>query len=109
MSKLDEFIDKIETGITELATLRIETLMGNLEKTAEGIDLKADPEIQGVVSEINLLSGDIKTKITEDFYKNYPELVQFHQSRELKGHEILQGNFEALKSIYEIIKGFNKK
>lgn len=102
-------IDEIITGLKDLTVLNIETVMGNLEVDPKGkINLKPAEKVEGIVSNINLISGDIKTHMTENFYKNYPELVQFHQSREVKGHEIIENNMEALKSIIGALKHIGK-
>ncbi|TAJ12072.1 hypothetical protein DMA11_14400 [Marinilabiliaceae bacterium JC017] len=105
MSKLDDIFAKIEKATTDLTTLKIQTVMGDLELQNDGhIGFKKGQTIQGVISNIDLIDGDIKTQITEEFYKNYPELVQFHQAREVKGHEIIANNIDTLKTIIETIK-----
>ena len=107
--KIDKIIDDIVEKITDLTVLNIETLMGNLEVGPDGkVDLKPAEEVEGIVSKIDLIDGDIKTHMTETFYKNYPELVQFHQSREAKGHEIIENNMEALKTIIGALRHINK-
>lgn len=100
MSKAKEVLQKIENSIQDLTELKIQTLMGNLEIDAEGnVDFKTEQDVNGIVSKINLVDGDITTQMTEAFYKSYPELVQFHQSREAQGNEIIEGNILALKTI----------
>jgi len=105
MSKIDEILQKIENGITDLTQLKIQTVMGKLEINDQNeIDFVADQEIDGIISKIDLIDGDITTQITEKFYQKYPELVQFHQSREAKGHEIIEGNILALGTIVKTLK-----
>lgn len=100
MSKAKEVLQKIENSIQDLTELKIHTLMGNMEIDADGnVDFKTEQAVDGIVSKINLVDGDIITQMTENFYKNYPELVQFHQSREAQGNEIIEGNIHALKTI----------
>jgi len=100
MSKAKEVLQRIENSIQDLTELKIQTLMGNMEIDAEGnVNLKPEQSVDGIVSNINLVDGDITTQMTETFYKTYPELVQFHQSREAKGNEIIEGNIQALKTI----------
>ena len=100
MSKAKEVLQKIENSIQDLTELKIQTLMGNMEIDAEGnVDFKTEQDVNGIVSKINLVDGDITTQMTEAFYKSYPELVQFHQSREAQGNEIIEGNIQALKTI----------
>lgn len=105
MSKLDEILQKIENGIQDMTQLKIQTVMGRLEIDDNGqIDFIPGQEIQGIISKIDLIDGDITTQITEKFYEKYPELVQFHQSREAKGHEIIEGNILALGTIVNTMK-----
>jgi hypothetical protein len=100
MSKAKEVLQKIENSIQDLTELKIQTLMGHLEIDADGnVDFKTEQDVDGIVSKINLVDGDIITQMTENFYKSYPELVQFHQSREAQGNEIIEGNILALKTI----------
>ncbi len=100
MSKAKEVLQRIENSIQDLTELKIQTLMGNMEIDSEGnVNLKNEQSVDGIVSKINLVDGDITTQMTETFYKAYPELVQFHQSREAQGNEIIEGNIMALKTI----------
>ena len=68
------------------------------------INLSPGQEIEGIISKIDLVDGDITTQITEKFYQKYPELVQFHQSREARGHEIIEGNMLALGTIVRTLR-----
>lgn len=105
MSTADDIIKKIEAGIQDLTVLKIQTLMGKLEvDDKKNIDFVPNQVIDGIISKIDLVDGDIKTQITEEFYQKYPELVQFHQSRETKGHEIIEGNILALSTIVKTLK-----
>ncbi|MCW0484585.1 hypothetical protein [Gaoshiqia sediminis] len=100
MSKAEEIIQKISGRITDLTTLKIQTLMGNMEADQQGdIKFKANQDIKGMISTIDLIDGDIKTELSEEFYQKYPELVQFHQSREAKGSEIIEKNILTLRTI----------
>jgi len=105
MSKVDEILKSIESKIKDLTQLRIETVMGRLEiKEDKTIEFVQNQEVDGIISQIDLIDGDIKTQITEKFYEKYPELVQFHLSREAKGHEIIEGNILALGTIVKTLK-----
>jgi hypothetical protein len=105
MSKIDDLLQKIESHVQDLTQLKIQTVMGKLEiDSNKQIEFVPGQEIQGIISKIDLLDGDITTEITEKFYQNYPELVQFHQSREAKGHEIIEGNILALVTIVNALK-----
>lgn len=105
MSKIDEILQKIENGIQDLTQLKIQTVMGKMEiDDNKQIDFSPGQEIEGIISKIDLIDGDITTQITEKFYQKYPELVQFHQSREAKGNEIIEGNILALSAIVNALK-----
>ena len=109
MSKIDEILQKIENGIQDITQLKIQTVMGKLEiDDTKQIDFIPGQEIEGIISKIDLIDGDITTQITEKFYQKYPELVQFHQSREAKGHEIIEGNILALGTIVNALKDMYK-
>ena len=104
MAKIDEVIEKIFNNIGDLYTLNIKTVMGKMEADANGdIRIKSNQEVKGMTSSINLLDGDISTEMSEEFYQKYPELVQFHQSREAKGSEIIENNILTLKTIIETL------
>jgi hypothetical protein len=105
MSKVDEILKRIENGLKDITQLRIETVMGKLEiKEDRAIDFIPNQEVDGIISKIDLIDGDIETQITEKFYEKYPELVQFHLSREAKGHEIIEGNILALGTIVKTLR-----
>lgn len=100
MSKVEEVIKDIAENIGDLYTLKIQTVMGNMETDGNGeIRFKPNQEVKGMTSSINLLDGDIRTEMSEEFYQKYPELVQFHQSREAKGSQIIENNILTLKTI----------
>ena len=106
MSTFQDILDKIQNAAADLTTLEIKTLMGDLmiENDEKNIKFKPNQDIQGIVSHIDLVDGDITTKITEEFYNKYPELVQWHQSREVKGNEIIASNVETVGSLVSQMK-----
>ena len=106
MSALQEILDKVNNKVKDLTVLEIKTLMGDLELVNGNIEFKPNQDIQGITSHIDLVDGDITTRITEDFYKAYPELVQWHQSREAKGNEIIENNIQTVGSIISQLKSF---
>ncbi len=105
MINIDNLLQKIESRVQDLTELKIQTVMGKLViDNDKQIEFVPGQEIEGIISKIDLLDGDITTQITEKFYQKYPELVQFHQSREAKGHEIIENNILALTSIVTAIR-----
>ncbi len=105
MSAVQEILDKINNKVKDLTVLEIKTLMGDLELVNGKVEFKPNQDVQGITSHIDLVDGDITTRITEDFYTKYPELVQWHQSREAKGNEIIESNIETIGSIVGQLKG----
>lgn len=104
MSKVDEILKKIGDKIEDITVLNIQTVMAPLEIDATGkIKLSPAKDVDGMTSTLDLIDGDIKTTIAPSFYEKYPELVQFHQSKEAKGSEIIEANMNALKSIVGIV------
>lgn len=104
MSTVGEILKKIEDKIEDITVLNIKTVMSPLEIDNEGqVKLPAGENVDGMVSKIDLIDGDISTVIAPSFYEKYPELVQFHQTKETKGSEIIEANMNALKSIVGII------
>lgn len=105
MSAFQEILDKLNNQVKDLTVLEIKTLMGELELVNGKIEFKPNQDIQGITSHIDLIDGDITTRITEDFYIKYPELIQWHQSREAKGNEIIESNIQTIGSMVNQLKG----
>jgi hypothetical protein len=105
MSAVNEILDKIDNKVKDLTVLEIKTLMGDLELVNGNIEFKPNQDIQGITSHIDLVDGDITTRITENFYNKYPELVQWHQSREAKGNEIIESNIRTIGNLIKELKG----
>jgi hypothetical protein len=105
MSAVKEILDKVNNKVKDLTVLEIKTLMGDLELVNGNIEFKPNQDIQGITSHIDLVDGDITTKITENFYNKYPELVQWHQSREAKGNEIIESNIRTIGSLIKELQG----
>ena len=105
MSAVKEILDKVNNKVKDLTVLEIKTLMGDLELVNGNIEFKPNQDIQGITSHIDLVDGDITTKITENFYNKYPELVQWHQSREAKGNEIIESNIRTIGNLIKELQG----
>ncbi len=104
MSKVEEILKKIGDKINDVTVLNIQTVMAPLDIDDKGkIKVTPGKEIDGMTSTIDLIDGDIKTTIAPSFYEKYPELVQFHQSKEEKGSAIIEANMNALKSIVSVV------
>lgn len=99
--KLNELLTTISDKVNDLTNLEIVTVMGDLEYSEGSYKLKDGQDIQGITSKIDLIDGDIKTHLSETFYKSYPELVQWHQSREAQGNEIIRNNIATIKVLVD--------
>lgn len=107
MSEKNTFIDKAINELSKLTRLEIHTLVGNYsfvqDANGENSVIKNDSTADRMSSQINLLSGDITTAMTDKFVSEYKELREYHTTREKQGHEIIEKNIQTLKSIVETI------
>ena len=106
------FLDKAIAGLSNLTRLEVNTLVGayTFDKTENmntSIDVVSTKE--RMCSQINMISGDITTAMTEKFVTEYKELRDYHIMRENQGHEIVLKNIEVLGKILETIKDFTKE
>ena len=84
--------DKILDALDNLVTLKITTSV----LTGPGAE-----DRRSMVTQIDLLQGDISTDIPKEFVDGgpYESLRAFHQEREQQGGDIVKANVEALKSL----------
>jgi hypothetical protein len=106
------FLDKAIAGLSNLTLLEVNTLVGAYAfditgTTNTSIDVVSTKE--RMCSQINLLTGDITTVMTEKFVTDYKELRDYHIVRENQGHDIVLKNIEVLGKILEAIKDFTKE
>jgi len=126
MSDKSSFLEKAIANLSNLTRIEVNTLVGNYKfKTIaadavspDGDDLAdygvtttiiPDSTNERMCSQINLLTGDITTAMTEKFVVDYKELRDYHMMRENQGHEIVNNNIEVLKKIVETLIDFTKK
>ena len=80
-------LEKISQSLENLVELRIVTEVG---------DAKME-------SQINILSGDITTKIDQRFVDgDLADLREFHAQREAKGYEVISANLRALREMADL-------
>lgn len=107
---LQGLLDAIAAKVNDLTTLEIKTLMGDMELKDQKVLFKDGQDMLGITSKIDLVDGDITTHISEEFYQKYPELVQWHQSREKQGNEIIRNNIATIKTLADTVSDmFSKK
>jgi hypothetical protein len=106
------FLDKAIAGLSNLTRLEVNTLVGDYSFSKTGntntsIDVVSTKE--RMCSQINMISGDITTAMTEKFVTDYKELRDYHILRENQGHDIVMKNIEVLGKILGAIKDFTKE
>lgn len=100
------FLDTIKENIKNLKTLEIRTVIGNFkwDEQQKRIVYK-DEEVKLIMTQIDLLEGDITTSFSEDFLRPpYDEIRKFHAEREKEAHAIIEGNLRALKGLVDLIR-----
>jgi hypothetical protein len=108
MSFLDTIIQKIE----KLGTLEIRTVIGKFKWDQEKSAIQyQEGEVKVIMTQINLVGGDITTAFSEDFLKEpYDKIREFHAEREKRGQEIVDGNLKALEALIDlIVKAYNSR
>ena len=94
----------IKDKIDNLKTLEIRTIIGNF-KWNEGkkkIDYKEE-KVKVIMTQIDLLEGDITTIFSEDFLKEpYDKILNFHAEREKRGQEIIENNLKAVRELFDL-------
>ncbi len=98
--------------MTELVQLKIVTAVGPITAAVDPNDRsRIVPEVTSVqdsslmYTRINLLDGDIVTCIPDKFVTgDYKDLREFHAAREKQAHEMIKGNFAALKELLALVR-----
>jgi hypothetical protein len=106
------FLDKAIAGLSNLTRLEVNTLVGDysFNKTGDtNTTIDAASTKERMCSQINMISGDITTAMTEKFVTEYKELRDYHLIRENQGHDIVKKNIEVLEKILGAIKDFTKE
>jgi len=125
MNDKPSFLDNAIANLSNLTRIEVNTLVGNYkfntisakvtpdggEPANGGMNTTIDPEStnERMCSQINLLTGDITTAMTEKFVVDYKELRDYHMMRESQGHDIVKKNIEILTKIVETLVDFSKK
>lgn len=125
MNDKSSFLEVAIANLSNLTRIEVNTLVGNYKFNSVSSGLvksDADADDNGVFttiipdstnermcSQINLLTGDITTAMTEKFVVDYKELRDYHTVRENQGHDIVKRNIEVLTKIVETLIDFTKK
>jgi hypothetical protein len=127
MSDKSTFLENAIASLSNLTRIEVNTLVGDYKFNSvgsgsvtpnggdESVDngvkttIIPDSTIERMCSQINLLTGDITTAMTEKFVVDYKELREYHAIRENQGHDIVMKNIEILTKIVETLIDFSKK
>lgn len=96
---IQEFLDNAKEGVKNLTTLEIKTIVGAIEFEDDGSLKPPSGDLEGIVSQVQLVSGDITTRITPNFGKNNAQLMEYHLVKENQGQEIVRKNLQVVKEI----------
>jgi hypothetical protein len=102
---------KIENTVTNLINLEIKTIVGEFDVYGfDDVRPKPGEKFNVMMSQINLIEGDITTHISSELlYEKYEWLRQYHAEKEARGNEIIQGNIKAVMSLIELIQKSSEK
>ncbi|MEI8047630.1 MAG: hypothetical protein WCI92_09645 [Bacteroidota bacterium] len=112
MSDKKTFLEKAIAGLSNLTRLEVNTLVGSYSfNKTDNINTTINVESveDRMCSQINLITGDITTAMTEKFVVDYKELREYHTLREEQGHAIINKNIETLKQIIDTLRNFEKE
>jgi hypothetical protein len=111
VNKFQDFIKYVEERVVDLTNLEIKTIVGDFDVDVnEKVSLRRDNEYKLMNSRINLLDGDITTHISKELVSDeYEWMRNFHAHKEEKGHEIIQGNIQAIASLIDLFRELNRE
>lgn len=97
-------VDKISTKLTNLVTLQIVTVVGEVDltspKTASG---------KAARTRINLLDGHVTTELDPSFVgEEYDSVREFHLERERQGHAIVRANIAAIEGLLRLARSLTE-
>ncbi len=99
-------IQDAKNSVNNLKTLEIRTVIGKFKYDAKEkkVDFK-EGEVKQILTQIDLLEGDITTLMSDDFLEApYNQIRDFHAEREKRGQEIIEGNIKALKELINLFQ-----
>lgn len=98
-------VERIRDSLERLVTLEIVTAVGPPRLDDNGhpeVDFSKD---QVMVSQINLIAGDITNTMDPTFVDgDYAALRPFHEEQVAKGQEIIRENLQALEELYKFAR-----
>ncbi|WP_375558587.1 hypothetical protein ACE193_12570 [Bernardetia sp. OM2101] len=111
VDKLQDFIKYVEERVVDLTNLEIKTIVGDFDVDVnEKVSLRRDNDYKLMNSRINLIDGDITTHISKELVSDeYEWMRNFHAHKEEKGHEIIQGNIQAIASLIDLFRELSRE
>jgi hypothetical protein len=103
---ISKFLSNAIETLSGLTRLEVNTLVGAYTFNQTGTTnttIKTDSTSERMCSQINLLTGDITTAMTDKFVNEYKELREYHMIRENQGHDIVKKNIEVLMKIFDAL------
>ncbi len=95
----NEFFQSAIATLSNLKRLDVNTIVGDFQFTGDTKSIDPASGEERMTSQIDLLTGDISTAMTDKFVTEYKELREYHLIRENQGHEIIKRNIAVLKEI----------
>ncbi len=110
IENVSDFFQKVMKEIKDIQTLTVKTVIGDLKHTADdNYQFDQNTQVDGIVSDINLLKGDAITKMSKSFAKDHPELREYHLQKEKEGHEIIRKNLEVIRDLAKTLFNLENK
>lgn len=99
-------LETVKQSVNNLKTLEIRTVIGNFKWDEDQKKITyEDEKVKLIMTQIDLLEGDITTSFSEDFLEPpYDEIRKYHADKEKQGHEIIEGNLKALKELVKLLR-----
>ncbi len=100
----ENFMDTIIAKMNDLKSLQINTIVGDFEIDTNSNKIVPDSNAKMIVTNIDLLEGDITTAFSDEFLKSPLNKVrEFHAEREKQGHQIINDNIKALSELINLV------
>jgi hypothetical protein len=104
MSTFKELEENLKNALTNLGTLDIITVVGNVKYNSGKQDRSFAPDSRIMRTRIDLIQGDIITEIDQAFVTGeYQGLREFHVTREKQGSDIIKGNIAVIERLFETL------
>ena len=99
-------LETIKQSVNNLKTLEVRTVIGKFKwDEAQKKITYQDKDVKLILTQIDLVEGDITTSFSEDFLEPpYDQIRKYHADKEKQGYEIIEGNLKALKELVKLVR-----